>query len=255
MTTITSLYPILASQLAANDVVPVVDVSQGVTDAANMKIAMGQLASVARRFRPDGSAVKTPPKTADIGSVWTLVSDSTPNSISVTDSSEGFVMDIRGHNNGNWYTRHYARSLPSTPYTVTLEADPVVWRGDTYSYWGLGLRDSATGRNMMVGQQSRQNNIFVNYCTQFSNTYSNAGDGGFFANNDRTMPNAKFVRIYDNGSTVQPSFSADGIHWFSYSAVSRTLYAANPTQLTFFAGIYNDGTSPLQVVFKDFYIS
>lgn len=252
MTKISDLSPITSSTIAANDVFPVVDVSQGASVSANVKMTMAELRKTMPQLRVDGSR-KTPPLTSEIGSVWTAVSDSPSGTLTVADINDGFSMTLNG--SSGWITRHYARPMPTTPYTATLEADPVLFRGDVYAHWGLAIRDASTGRFMAAGPECRIQNVWVNWTTCFSGTASHSGDTGFFSPNERTMPGVRFVRITDNGTTVQASFSIDGTNWYSYTPVSRTVWTANPTQLTFFMGLYNDTTFPLQVVFKDFYLS
>jgi hypothetical protein len=171
-----------------------------------------------------------PPSSASF--TWTNQGSST-----ATDDANGLYMlgpAVSG-NNG----RLLLKSAPSTPYTLTMKALPMVYAGKSHVA-GLVVYDSGTGQLVRYGW----NDHFIlldklNSVTSYNSQY-NAVTPAFW--NLIT-----WLQISDDGTDLIFRYSSDGVDWTQMYSVSRTDFLTTPGNI----GLYVESNdSSLAVALK-----
>lgn len=223
-----------AANTATGDLFPVVDVDVGASDNANKYMTAAELRKLMDRLRVDGT-VKTPPLAADIGTTWSWVNQ---GSTSATQDDQGNLSFTKPRTASDSVSL-LVRTLPSTPYTVTMEID---WLGPTSNYAGFGIamRDSSSGRICGLPWVNADTTLaslggMVIAAPNYTNaTTYNSGNATLVPTAAPVAKPPRFIRVTDSGTNVQLYISEDGITFITTgSAASRTSFLATPDQIGF----------------------
>lgn len=131
--------------------------------------------------------------------------------------------------------RALVKTMPATPYTMEAIVD-VTQAAANYAHTGICIRDSASGRILTFGSLYALGTYLASI--SFSSASAVASDN-YFATNFLIRRQIRGLRISDNGTNFQCSFSYDGLVWFEHgSGTSRTAYLTTPDQI----GVYVNNT-------------
>jgi hypothetical protein len=139
------------------------------------------------------------------------------------------VLQLRGPVAGGAQNRMLARSVPGTPYTFTVAMWPYLGSGSNVCGWGLGLRDSSSGKLVQllpVGSGGWEAQKW-NSPTSFNALYTTSNLPANWANLGKPM----FLRIKDDGTTRYFQVSHDGYEFHTGLSHARTDFIT-PDQVT-----------------------
>lgn len=249
-----------AAQVAANDKFAVVDTSVGASDNANKTMTAAELIQLPALIRPDGSALKTPLATSDVGGgTWSWVNQ---NGATIANDARGsLVLGATRRTADN--ISAIMRSLPATPYTINLEFDLQVPARD-YFVAGIMLRDSGSGRMVSAGLTFDQTSYggWALASAQY-NSFSSFNASAILTSNNNyvrgTLP--RFFRVTDNGTNFYFKASWDGLNFVDLkpAGTSRTSWLATPNQVGFgfspYINTVDPGWDAMQMIIRDVYFT
>lgn len=247
MPSITSFSAATSSGLAVSDVVPLVDVSMGSTEAANLKLSMAELRKFMYRLRPNGT-LKTPPLVSEIGTTWTWVQQST-TTVS-NDVNGNLILTAPGENSG--ILRILTRTVPVGAWSATMEFDFAAHQNTPFV--GLILRSSSTGKLHVFGLNGGTGSNIQ--CVQFSGLSSFANNNAVFG----PIPyfySPRFLRITSNGTTFQCLSSKDGVNFLNHGGAYglTTWLGAAPDQIGIVFSSYNTDSVTALLTVYDFVLA
>jgi hypothetical protein len=151
------------------------------------------------------------------------------NLTGVTATAVGGSVVWQNPTSGSDNLRYYLKTLPSTPYTLTLCCMPASV-GISFQMVMLGLRESSSGKvsvvSLMQGATTSIPDVHQISADQYTNdtTYS----AGIFRVVSPSGPaRPVFLRIADNGTTITYSYSLDGITFIALGTQGHTAFGTN----------------------------
>jgi len=172
------------------------------------------------------SKLVTPPASAT-GWSWT-----NQGTASVTVGNDGFIFDVQG-TAGADNLRIYEKTMPATPYTLTVGLYPNVGLQNTAQV-GISYRDSTSGRIRVFGYTLLNSGF---YATTIFNYSSPTAFAGTVLQLSPPVSNVIWLRLSDNGTNTAFSLSTDNGNTFvSVYSTSRTAYVTTPDRI----GIYSN---------------